>query len=201
MNKYQKALQDAEEMLISFDGQQKELSAKVADLERQAERAAKQKAEALETGNQKLYQASVFAEDQTSTQLKAARERLQHIERDPLISPEESRKLISTIISGMDNLVSETDLKFIQMVDEVIPQIEEIKSTIDKGNALIKEIKLKLEKDPVTVNQYERTGIINAPACTKDFKSWYIAENLRATDLYKESGTNKREEVSDIFRN
>ncbi len=192
-NKYQKALSKVETMLQDMAAQRTAAAEKLSRLNETAEQIRAQKEEALSAGNQKLYNAADFAEKQNEKEMAEANSILQKLDCEPALTAEESKQLVKDLISGADQMIRETDIKFISLIDEIIPEIETAEAIRKKTNDLIKSIKVNLEKDPRIIEQYERAGVIDAPGNAADFKAFAIASKLKETELYKQYGKQQHE--------
>ena len=192
MGIYEKAVKKIETIEKEHADRIRKLKEDLNRLQGAIDEADHQRREAMQTGNQKLYSASVFALDQAKTEHSRTEAELQSAEKDPYITPETAQALEADLLAGMKEKETQTERKFVKLIDEFYPEISETREAVQAGNELLVKINLDMLKDPKKRELKARTGYpINITQYSGNLPCCHYADQLRCSDSYKENGGEK----------
>ena len=158
MELYEKAVKKIKSIEQEHATHLEELRKDIDRLTLSAEEADRQRMEAIKTGNQKLYSASVFALDQANTEREAKEQELKAAETAPIITKETAEALEADIMAGLVEKAKQTDTEFFRIIQELYPKAEKASKAITEGNALLRKIEFEMLKDERKLEMYHRTG-------------------------------------------
>ena len=192
MEIYEKTVKKIKSIEQEHAAHLEELRKDIDRLTLSAEEADRQRMEAIKTGNQKLYSASVFALDQANTERKAKEQELKDAETSPIITKETAEALEADIMAGVIEKVRQTDKEFFRIIDEYFPKVEEASKAIAEGNTLMKKIELEMLKDEKKIEMYQRTGQpIDVKQIRADLISRYYSNMIRHNGEYIKATGNR----------
>lgn len=192
MEIYEKTVKKIKSIEQEHAAHLEELRKDIDRLTLSAEEAEQQRMEAMKTGNQKLYSASVFALDQANTERKAKEQELKDAETGPIITKETAEALEADIMAGVIEKVRQTDKEFFRIIDEYFPKVEEASKAIAEGNTLMKKIELEMLKDERKIATYQRTGLpLDVKQIRADLTSLYYSNMIRRNGEYIKATGNR----------
>lgn len=187
MEIYEKTVKKIEAIEAEHAARIKALNEDLNRLQVSIDGADHQRMEALQTGNQKLYSAAMFALDQAKTEYNAKKAELLEAETGPYITKETAEALEADLLAGMMEKVNLTDAEFIKIIDKFYPEIAKTCEAISAGNELLIKINLDMLKDEKKIELYKRTGLpINIKSFQPNLISRYYSQMVMQNSKYKE---------------
>lgn len=202
MEIYEKTVKKIKSIEQEHAAHLEELRKDIDRLTLSAEEADRQRMEAIKTGNQKLYSASVFALDQANTERNAKEQELKVAETGPIITKETAEALEADMLAGLMEKVKQTDTEFFRIIDTYYPEVLNASKAITAGNDLLIKIELEMLKDEKKLEMYHRTG---QPINIKQFRpglvSMYYSQAIKHNEKYIEVTGNRPEDQTRLNRN
>ena len=190
MGLYEDAIANVQRVVNGHKTKIEELRAGIEELNKTEAEANGQRLEALNKGDQKLYQAASFSLDSARTKREAMETELHRLQNDPVIDGAEASKLEASIVAALETEARKTTEKFIKMIDDFMPAYEETIKKIEAGNDLCRLVHHELLKDPNSLRLYAVTGQKGAGAqiYSQGTAAGHFIQQICSSEQYKAGG-------------